>query len=120
MDLTRIVAEAESARSDDHVRRVVGRFLGDCGWALEIDDSIVAIPRDTELYFYSRAIVLSGHGFGNVLQAVVFLGTARSGPNVYPALAMLRVYLSVEVTLITEDRHSAANWARDSSPRRYC
>ena len=111
MDLESVVGDALTAWSDDHVRRVTREFLTECSWSLEVDDTLVAVPQEVELVVYSRAIVLSDHGFGNHLEAVVFLGESGYPPNSCPIHGVLRLYLTPTGQMISEDRYSRTGWS---------
>lgn len=112
MDLNAVVSAARAAWSDEHVRHVARWFLQLCGWRLEVDDETwIEVPPDVELYVYMRGVVLSEHGFGDHLIAILYLGAEHSPPNVFPVHGVLRLYPNSAGEMITEDRYSVQGWA---------
>ena len=110
MDMRRAMNVVRSAWSDDHVCRVTRQFLSECGWELEADDGWIRVPEDAELLVYSAAIIVSNHGFGDHIEATVYLGVKRLPPNLCPVHGVLRVYLNAAGQFITEDRYSLTEW----------
>ena len=113
MDLRPAMDAVRVAWSDDHISRVARDFLAECGWALEVGEGEwLRVPPEAELSVYSAAVILSGHGFGDHVEAVVYLGVERSPPNVWPVHGVLRLYLNAAGQMITEDRFLPIEWLR--------
>ena len=112
MDLQVAIDAVRATWSDDHVCRVVRNFLAECGWELEADEGFIRVPPDAELLVYMAAVIVSAHGFGDHVEAIVYLGVERSPPNVWPVHGVLRLYLNAAGQMITEDRYSPAEWLR--------
>ena len=110
MDLRAAMADVRAAWSDDHVCRVARRFLAECGWELEAGDGSIRVPPDAELLVYSAAVIFSEFGFGDHVEALVYLGVGGSPPNVRPVHGVLRLYLNGAGEMITEDRYSLDDW----------
>lgn len=112
MDLRTAMDVVRAAWSDAHVCRLARDFLAGCGWALEADGGAVRVPADAELLVYSAAVIVSDHGFGDHVEAIVYLGVKRSPPNVFPVHGVLRLYLDAAGRMVTEDRYTVADWMR--------
>jgi hypothetical protein len=115
MDLRPAMDGVRAAWSDDHVCRVARDFLAECGWALEAGEGEgewLRVPPEAELLVYSAAVILSGLGFGDHVEAIVYLGVERSPHNVWPVHGVLRLYLNAAGQMITEDRYLPTEWFR--------
>jgi hypothetical protein len=112
MDLRAAMDALRSTWSDEYVCGVARAFLAGCGWELEAGDGHIRVPPDAELLVYSAASVVSEFGFGDHVEAIVYLGVGRSPPNVWPVYGVLRLYLNDAGRMITEDRYSIADWQR--------
>ena len=112
MDLRAAIDALRAAWSDTHVCGVARSFLAECGWELEAGDGYIRVPPDAELVVYSAASIVSAHGFGDRVEAIVLLGVERSPPNIWPVHGVLRLYLSTAGEMITEDRYLPADWLR--------
>lgn len=106
--LTSAIREALPAT---HIATVARQFLAECEWELEVESGRLRLQPDVELLVYSTAIIISDHyTFGDHVEAIVYLGVERSASEVLPALGVLRLYLTVVGSLITEDRYSRSAW----------
>lgn len=110
MDMRTAIVGVRASWSAEHICRVARDFLASCGWELEADDGFIRVPPDAEFEVYSTAIIVSNHGFGDHVEAVVYLGAEQSPPNVWPVYGVLRLYLNLEGQMITEDRYSRTGW----------
>ena len=100
-----------AAWSDEHICRSVRDFLIECGWELELNDRLIRIPQDAELLVYSSAVVVSDFdGFGDHVEAIVYIGVKRSPPNLFPVHGVIRLYLNPSGKMITEDRYLPSAW----------
>ena len=83
-------------------------FLERCGWKLEIDNEIVEIPRDVEVFVRSRGFVKAEQGdvfLGNHFEAVVLIGKRLVDEYLRASHAVLKLYFNLEGQLISEDRY---------------
>ncbi|MGL4553811.1 MAG: hypothetical protein ACRC33_21825 [Gemmataceae bacterium] len=113
MDLRAAMDALRAAWSDAHVCGVARTFLAECGWELEAGEGFIRVPPDAELLMYSAASTVSDYsGFGDHVEAIVFLGAERSPHGTFPVHGVLRLYLNAAGQMITEDRYSAADWLR--------
>jgi hypothetical protein len=110
MDLRATIFSARAAWSDAYVIDMARKFLAECRWALEAGDGLIDGPVDVELQIRSAAIILSDQGFGDHVEAIVYLGADGSPPHDRPLHGALRLYLDAEGRMITEDRYSPAEW----------
>ena len=110
MDMRAAMDGVRAACSAEYVCRVARTFLAECGWELEAGDGSIRVPPDAELAVYSAAVIVSDHGFGDHVEAIVYLGVERSPPNVWPVHGVLRLYLDPAGQMVTEDRYSPAEW----------
>jgi len=110
MDMRAAINDFRAAWSDDHVCGVARDFLAECGWELEAGEGFIRVPPDAELAVYSAAVILSERGFGDHVEAIVYLGIERSPPDLFPVYGVLRLYLNPAGQMITEDRYSPAGW----------
>jgi hypothetical protein len=84
-------------------------FLEKCGWALEIDDELIEMPKDIELSVRSRAFIkanLEDVFMGDHLEAVVLLGREVAGEHVRAEYGVLRMYFNLEGQFVSEDRYN--------------
>jgi hypothetical protein len=91
------------------VLAVTANFLEECGWRLEIEDQMVNLPNDLELYVQSRAFVKADGPdvfLGNHYEAVVYLGYEEDEDNVIPQYGILKMYFNQAGEFVSEDRHS--------------
>jgi hypothetical protein len=112
MDLRAAIEAVRVAWSDDHVCNVARAFLAECGWELEAGEGWIKVPPEAELAVYSAAVLVSDHGFGDHVEAIVYLGVERVPPNLFPVHGVLRLYMNAAGRLITEDRYSLDEWRR--------
>jgi len=110
MDLRAAMSSARAAWSDECALGVTRDFLAECGWALEAGGGLIEVPADAELRVRSAAFILSDQGFGDHVEAIVYLGADGSPPHDLPRHGVLRLYLNAEGRMITEDRYSPAEW----------
>ncbi|HKA05845.1 MAG TPA: hypothetical protein VKD71_01225 [Gemmataceae bacterium] len=110
MDMRAAMDGVRAAWSAEHVCRAARDFLAECGWELEAGAGHIRVPPDAELAVYSAAVIVSDHGFGDHVEAVVYLGVERSPPNVWPVHGVLRLYLNPAGQMVTEDRYTPAEW----------
>ena len=110
MDLRAVMSSARAAWSDACVVGLARAFLSRCGWALEVDGGLIDVPMDAEFRVRSAAFILSDHGFGDHVEAIVYLGADGSPPHDLPRYGVLRLYLDAEGRMITEDRYSPDEW----------
>lgn len=110
MDLRAAMNAIRAAWSDEHVCHIARDFLARCGWKLEVGARFLRVPPDAELLVYSSAVIVSDRGFGDHVEAIVYLGVEGSLPNVIPVYGVLRLYLNAAGEMITEDRYSPAGW----------
>lgn len=110
MDMRAAMDGIRAVWPDDHVRRVARDFLANCDWELEAGAGSIRVPPDAELAVYSAAVVVSDHGFGDHVEAIVYLGVEGSPPDMRPVHGVLRLYLNPAGEMITEDRYSPAEW----------
>lgn len=85
------------------------KFLAECGWELEIGDSRVEIPVNTELRVQTRAYVVADAPdvlLGNHYEAVVLLGCEKVGENWRPQFGYLKMYFDERGNFVTEDRYA--------------
>ncbi|MBO0697588.1 MAG: hypothetical protein J2P46_04275 [Zavarzinella sp.] len=110
MDMRAAMDGVRAAWSAEHVCRAARAFLAECGWELEAGAGRIRVPPDAELAVSRAAVVVSDHGFGDHVEAVVYLGVEGSPPNVRPVHGVLRLYLNAAGRMITEDRYTPAEW----------
>jgi hypothetical protein len=96
MDLRPAMAAIRAAWSDDHVCNVARAFVAKCGGELEAGEGSIKVPPEAELAVDSRAVVVSDWGFGDHVEAIVFLGVAGAPPNRVPLHGVLRLYLTAD------------------------
>ena len=110
MDMRAAMEAVRAEWSDDHVCAVARAFLAKCGWELEAGEGWIKVPPGAELAVTSAAVVVSDHGFGDHVEAIVYLGVEGSPPHQLPVHGVLRLYLNETGQLITEDRYSPDQW----------
>lgn len=110
MDMRAAMSAVRVAWSDADVCRVARAFLAECSWELEVGKERISIPPETELLVYSAAVIVSEHGFGDHIEAIVYLGAERTKCGTFPVHGVLRLYLDPTGGMITEDRYSRGGW----------
>jgi len=81
-------------------------FLDECEWELEIEDSMITIPKGTDLQVQTRAYILANAPdifLGDHYEAVLLLGSEEWSP-IY---GYLKMYYDLQGNFISEDRFPA-------------
>ncbi|VTR96196.1 unnamed protein product [Gemmata massiliana] len=110
MEMQAAIDSIRAVWSDCHVCQVTREFLAKCEWKLEVGEGWIEVPADAELLVYSAAVIVSDHGFGDHIEAIVYLGVQRVPPTLFPVHGVLRLYLNPAGQMVTEDRYSLAEW----------
>jgi len=106
---TKMFQHLDTALSASSVLAQTRSFLESCGWKLEIDNHVIAIPKNVELVVRSRAFVkadLDEVFLGDHLEAVVLLGKEFIGENVCAQYGVLRMYFNLYGQFVSEDHYN--------------
>lgn len=110
MDLWAAMDAVRAAWSDEHVCGVARAFLAECDWGLESGDGWIRVPPNADLVVYSAAVIVSQYGFGDHVEAIVYLGADQSPSGIFPVHGVLRLYLNAAGQVLTEDWYTPAEW----------
>ena len=103
MDLWAAMDAVRAAWSDEHVCGVARAFLAECDWGLESGDGWIRVPPNADLVVYSAAVIVSQYGFGDHVEAIVYLGADQSPSGIFPVHGVLRLYLNAAGQVLTEE-----------------
>ena len=93
---------------EELVLRTCSEFLESCGWQLELDEEMLAIPPESKLVVRSRAFIaaeLDDVFIGDHLEAIVLVGIDDSIPTL-AKYAQLRLYFTMDGKFVSEDRYA--------------
>ena len=83
-------------------------FLNSCGWRLEIDESLISIPKEAQIYVRSRAFIRADSEevfLGDHYEAVVLIGVETIGEHQRAKYVVLRMYFNLNGEYVSEDRY---------------
>ncbi|HLL14003.1 MAG TPA: hypothetical protein VK388_02885 [Pyrinomonadaceae bacterium] len=105
-----MIKHVEAALPVPSVLKQAAEFLSKCGWKLEIEETIIEIPKDTELIVRSRAFIkaeIEGQLFlDDHFEAVVLIGKVVIGEHIRAKYGVLRMYFNLEGHFVSEDRYN--------------
>ncbi len=104
-----IAKRIEAMLPKEKVIRQAQSFLDSCGWSLEIDESLVSIPKEAQICVRSRAFIKADAEdvyLGNHYEAVVLIGIESTGENQRAKYGVLRMYFNESGEFVSEDRYN--------------
>jgi hypothetical protein len=97
--------DIDAALPAEHVLKQVRAFLDECGWSIELEDEVIVIPPNTELWLRSRAFIRADADnvfLDDHFEAVVLIGREYGRAR----YAVLKAYFNRDGSFVSEDRYS--------------